>query len=205
VSLGTLGPLPEGELPERTGLSRGTEGSNPSPSTGESSANLTSSPSTAGYRQKQCGNLRLTLRLSQAPEGHTPLMRDQMEPRMRRHNFYADVEDDSLPVMVPRNKKAVVPTSPERVRRLRKHLVVALRALRTMKNSDHSISLLRPEPEGFVSRVARTACSLCKGWCCRNGKDNAFLNAVPHGGPRVRIHVPRGRSLLTRAIQIQCS
>jgi hypothetical protein len=42
-------------------------------SSGESSANLTSSPSTAGYRQKQCGNLRLTLRLSQAPEGHTAL------------------------------------------------------------------------------------------------------------------------------------
>jgi hypothetical protein len=41
ASLRTLGPLPEGELPERTGLSRGTEGSNPSPSSAESSANLT--------------------------------------------------------------------------------------------------------------------------------------------------------------------
>jgi hypothetical protein len=24
--------------------------------------------------------------------------------------------------------------------------------------------------------VARAACSLCKGWCCRNGEDNAFLD-----------------------------
>ena len=35
---------------------------------------------------------------------------------------------------------------------------------------------LRPEPEGFAARVARTACSLCKGWCCRNGEDTAFLD-----------------------------
>ena len=78
--------------------------------------------------------------------------------------------------MVPRNDKAVVPTSNERVRRLRKHLVVALRALRAMKDPKHSVSPLRPEPEGFAGRVARAACSLCKGWCCSNGADHAFLD-----------------------------
>ena len=26
------------------------------------------------------------------------------------------------------------------------------------------------------SRVARAACSLCRGWCCRNGGDDAFLD-----------------------------
>jgi len=95
---------------------------------------------------------------------------------MRRHNFKAAADDDSLPVMVPRNDKAAVPISLERVRRLRKHLLVTLRSLRTTKNPEHSVSPLRPEPEGFVARVARTACSLCKGWCCRNGEDNAFLD-----------------------------
>src|SRR5947209_730587 len=95
---------------------------------------------------------------------------------MRRQNFKAATDDDSLPVMVPRNDKAAIPISPERVRRLRKHLVVALRALPTIKNSEHSVSPLRPEPEGFAARVARTACSLCKGWCCRNGGDHAFLD-----------------------------
>jgi hypothetical protein len=104
------------------------------------------------------------------------ILRDQKEPRMRRQNFRAAADDDSLPVMVPRNDKAALPISPERVRRLRKHLVVALRALRTMKNPEHSFSPLRPEPEGFAGRVARTACSLCKGWCCRNGEDHAFLD-----------------------------
>jgi hypothetical protein len=24
--------------------------------------------------------------------------------------------------------------------------------------------------------VAQTACSLCKGWCCRNGDDDGFLD-----------------------------
>jgi hypothetical protein len=98
------------------------------------------------------------------------------ETRMRRHNFEAAADDDSLPVMVPRNDKAPVPISSERGRRLRKHLVVALRALRTMKNPEHSVSPLQPEPEGFAARVVRTACSLCKGWCCRNGEDHAFLD-----------------------------
>src|SRR4029077_713160 len=46
----------------------------------------------------------------------------------------------------------------------------------TMKNPEQSVSPLRPEPEGFAARVARTACSLCKGWCCGNGGDHAFLD-----------------------------
>ena len=99
-----------------------------------------------------------------------------MEPRMRRPNFSADADHDSLPVIVPWNGKAAIPASPERVRRLRKHLVLALRASRMMNNLEHSVSPVRPEPEGFAGRVARTACSLCKGWCCKNGADDAFLD-----------------------------
>src|SRR5215813_6340947 len=95
---------------------------------------------------------------------------------MRRQNFKAVADDDSLPVMVPRNDKLAVPISRERVRRLRKHLIVTLRALRIMKDSEHSVSPLPPEPDGFAARVAHTACSLCKGWCCRNGEDTAFLD-----------------------------
>jgi hypothetical protein len=54
--------------------------------------------------------------------------------------------------------------------------VVTLRALRMMKDSGHAVSPLRPESEGFAARVARTARSLCKGWCCTNGDDHAFLD-----------------------------
>ena len=45
-----------------------------------------------------------------------------------------------------------------------------------MKNREYSVSPLRPEPEGFAGRVARTACSLCKGSCCENGNNHAFLD-----------------------------
>src|SRR5262252_5868300 len=96
---------------------------------------------------------------------------------MRRHGFKV-LAEDSLPVMVPRNDNAAVPISRERVRRLRNHLVVTLRAVRVMKDSELCVSPLRPEPEGFVARVARTACSLCKGWCCTNGDDHAFLDVA---------------------------
>jgi len=95
---------------------------------------------------------------------------------MRRHKFKTVADDDSLPVMVPRNDKAAVPISRERVRRLRKHLIVTLRALRMTKDPEHSVLPLRPEPEGFAARVARAACSLCKGWCCTNGENHAFLD-----------------------------
>jgi hypothetical protein len=89
-----------------------------------------------------------------------------MPPRDRR------IDDDVLPVMVPRNDKMLVPISPERVRRLRKHL---LRMSRAVKDPD-TASHVRPEPDGFAAQVARAACSLCRGWCCRNGDDDAFLD-----------------------------
>jgi hypothetical protein len=92
---------------------------------------------------------------------------------MRRRG---DGDDDSLPVMVPRSDKVLVPTSASRVRRLREHLIEALRELQRAKHVERIASPLRPEPTGFTKRVARTACSLCKGWCCRNGGDDAFLD-----------------------------
>ena len=52
---------------------------------------------------------------------------------MRRYKFKAVADDATLPVMVPRNDKAAVPISRERVRRLCKHLVVTLRELRMMQ------------------------------------------------------------------------
>jgi hypothetical protein len=97
-------------------------------------------------------------------------------------------DDDSLPVMVPRNDKVLVPTSATRVRRLREHLIKALRELRTVKHSERFTSLARPEPTGFAAMVARTACSLCKGWCCRNGDDDAFLDDLTLA--RVRLARP---------------
>jgi hypothetical protein len=84
--------------------------------------------------------------------------------------------DDLETVMVPLNRKALVPTSSERVRRLRKHLVASLRAMRTMKDPVGSASPLRPEPDGLSGKVARVACTLCRGFCCKGGGEHAYLD-----------------------------
>jgi hypothetical protein len=84
--------------------------------------------------------------------------------------------DGILAITVPLNRKALAPVSAGRVRQLRKHLVEALRAERVLKHPERSASPVRPEPEGFAGRVARTACALCKGWCCKNGGEHAYID-----------------------------
>jgi hypothetical protein len=44
------------------------------------------------------------------------------------------IDSDSLPVMVPRNEKPLAPVAPERVRRLREHLIGILKDLRKAKH-----------------------------------------------------------------------
>jgi hypothetical protein len=77
---------------------------------------------------------------------------------------------------VPLNRKPLAPTSSERVRRLRKHLVASLRAMRTMKDPKGSASPLRNEPDDFTGKVARAACTACRGWCCKGGGEHAYLD-----------------------------
>ena len=93
-----------------------------------------------------------------------------------RDNARQCTDDDAVPVMVPRNDKPLVGVGPERSRRLREHLIGVLRDLRTAKHLECVPTPTRPEPVGFAAKVARAACSLCKGWCCRNGADDAFLD-----------------------------
>ena len=79
-------------------------------------------------------------------------------------------------IMVPLNTRSLAPRQPERVWRLRRHLVQSLRAMRTMKRPVESASPLRPEPEGFIGVVTRTACALCRGFCCKGGGDHGYLD-----------------------------
>jgi hypothetical protein len=103
-----------------------------------------------------------------------------------RRDFGAD--EDCEPVVVPRNDKLLAAVAPERVRRLREHLIEILRKMRPAKPWVHFVSLARPNPTGFPARVAQTACSLCKGWCCRNGDDNGFLDELTL--TRLRVATP---------------
>jgi hypothetical protein len=96
-------------------------------------------------------------------------------------------------VTVPLNVRALVPRDPERVRRLRRHLVQSLRAMRAMKRPRESASPLRPEPEGFAGQVARAACALCRGWCCKGGGEHGYLDErvmsrVRHAQPDLDAH-----------------
>ncbi|MSP05706.1 MAG: hypothetical protein EXR05_10870 [Acetobacteraceae bacterium] len=99
-----------------------------------------------------------------------------MKPRPRRllpianNARYGD--DDSQPLIVPRNDRALTPITPDRVRRLRKHLIEALRAPRPPQTPERNAALL---PD-FVAHVAQTACTLCQGWCCKGGGEHAYLD-----------------------------
>ncbi len=90
--------------------------------------------------------------------------------------MWDDDADGPEVVTVPLNSRALAPMDPERVRRLRRHLVQSLRAMRTMKRPVELASPLRPEPAGFVGKVARVACGLCRGHCCRGGGDHGYLD-----------------------------
>jgi hypothetical protein len=89
-------------------------------------------------------------------------------PRPRRSD-----DEDAVPVMVPRNERALVPVTPARARKLRRHLVNMLRQARGLTEMP---SRSPSEPTGFAARVAQAACSLCKGWCCKGGGDDAYLD-----------------------------
>lgn len=84
--------------------------------------------------------------------------------------------EDCLPVIVPRNESELVPVPADRVERLQKHLEEALLELHGANHATRAASPVSPEPSGFPAVVARTACALCKGFCCKNGADDAFLD-----------------------------
>jgi hypothetical protein len=96
--------------------------------------------------------------------------------------------DGDQAVMVPSITRKLVPNPPERLWRLRKHLVQSLRALRTMKDPEGNASPLRSAPEGFAAKVARTACTMCRGFCCKGGGEHAYLDERVMA--RVRIAQP---------------
>jgi hypothetical protein len=93
-----------------------------------------------------------------------------------RQRYRDACDDDSLPVMVPRNDKPLVAVKPERSRRLREHLLRLIREARDKKHWARPVSTVLQEPAEFPATVARTACALCEGWCCRNGDDDGFLD-----------------------------
>lgn len=89
----------------------------------------------------------------------------------------ADNEPDGTRIVsVPLSDRPLVPVTRARIRNLRMHLVESLRAMRVMKHPARNISGVNAEPDGLAGLVARTACGLCRGSCCKGGGEHAYLD-----------------------------
>jgi hypothetical protein len=118
------------------------------------------------------------------------------------HHKKSIADDDTQPVMVPRNDEGLVAMPTGRVQRLREHLIKELADLRNAKCLERFASPVQPEPTGFAARVAQTACSLCKGFCCRNGGDDAFLDDQTLA--RVRLAKPEMTERALLQVYLDC-
>jgi hypothetical protein len=84
--------------------------------------------------------------------------------------------DGTRIVSVPLSDRPLAPVTRARIRNLRMHLVESLRAMRVMKHPERNVSPVRAEPDGVAGLVARTACGLCRGACCKGGGEHAYLD-----------------------------
>lgn len=113
------------------------------------------------------------------PRGGTALRAVAIEAKL------TDNEPDGTRIVsVPLSDKPLAPVPRARIRNLRMHLVESLRAMRAMKHPERNASPVRAEPDGLAGLVARTACGLCRGSCCKGGGEHAYLDE--HTMARVR-------------------
>lgn len=79
-------------------------------------------------------------------------------------------------VAVPAYAGTLAQAARDRVRRLRRHLIEAMRAERELKPRDGPAPREVREPAGFAAVVTDAACALCRGWCCGKGGEHAYLD-----------------------------
>lgn len=83
--------------------------------------------------------------------------------------------DEQQAVMVPGYAGTLGPREPDRVRAMRKHIVECMRDAREAK-TQAAVKPPPDQPQGFRASVVRAACTLCRGWCCKNGGEHAYLD-----------------------------
>ena len=64
----------------------------------------------------------------------------------------------------------------DRVRRLKRHLIESLRALRAAKRPDRLIQPRAPAPSGFAADALSLGCATCRGHCCNGGGEHAYID-----------------------------
>lgn len=100
--------------------------------------------------------------------------------------------DDRPSVEVPMNDIRLVPSSSDRTKKLRRHLVTLLFASQATPGGPRARANAPGTPalSAHKANVATAACSLCNGFCCKNGREEAFLNVatvvrVRHANPEL--------------------
>ncbi len=84
--------------------------------------------------------------------------------------------NDVALVQVPLLNETLEPPPPARIRALKRHLIEAMRELRTAKRPDRLIQKTAPEPSGFAAAVVGAGCATCQGHCCSGGGDHAYID-----------------------------
>jgi hypothetical protein len=107
-------------------------------------------------------------------------------------------EPPPVTVTVPLQDSDLAPSAPDRVRRLRRHLVEAMRDLREAKRPDRLIQPATEEPTGFARNVVREGCAQCRGFCCKGGGEHAYIDE------RTMARVRRDRPDLDARAIIRC-
>jgi hypothetical protein len=81
-----------------------------------------------------------------------------------------------MEIVVPYQDRPLEHPSPQRVRRLRRHLVESLRDLRIAKRPERLIQTQAPPPDADTASVLRAGCAACQGHCCLGGGEHAYLD-----------------------------
>jgi hypothetical protein len=88
-----------------------------------------------------------------------------------------EISDAPIEITVPHQNRPLEPPSPERIRRLRRHLVESLRDLRSAKRPDRMVRPRAPAELGSEQQeILRAGCSACQGHCCLGGGEHAWLD-----------------------------
>jgi hypothetical protein len=101
-------------------------------------------------------------------------------------------------VTVPLQDSPLEPPQRDRIRKLRRHLVEAMRDLREANRPERLIQRPAPEPTGFAAEVVRTGCATCRGFCCKGGGEHAYIDE------RTMARVRRDRPDLDARAVIRC-
>jgi hypothetical protein len=83
---------------------------------------------------------------------------------------------DATEITVPHQNRPLETPSPERIRRLRRHLIESLRDLRRAKRPDRLIQQPAPTLPDPVKTALQAGCATCQGHCCLGGGEHAYLD-----------------------------